>query len=343
MATQTTHYNLIKPASADRVYVGDLNDNSDTIDGYLFQANERADQMADDYNTSSTYNTDDYVRRENYLYKCKEDGVTGNWDASKWDRVKVMDEINQGGGGSSTLAGLSDVALSSPSNGQLLGYDSTTQKWKNVNGGGGGSSTFAGLSDVSLSNVANGDVPRFNSTTQKWENDDSVTELALDVADLQASVLTIKGDVQDIELDIADLSASIVTVKGDLASLDADHLPYSSTKSTKNAIDELKTKKSNFATVPSSVSNDLVITLVRVGNTVIGNIVDGTATCNALATIATFPNGFRPTSGYEFRDIYSNKRLRISSDNNNLVCTEALSATIIRGTFVFLTLDDLPE
>ena len=239
MATQTTHYNLIKPASADRVYVGDLNDNSDTIDGYLFQANERADQIADDYNTSSTYNTDDYVRRENYLYKCKEDGVTGNWDVSKWDRVKVMDEINQGGGGSSTLAGLSDVALSSPSNGQLLGYDSTTQKWKNVNGGGGGSSTFAGLSDVSLSNVANGDVPRFNSTTQKWENDDSVTELALDVANLQSYVLTIKGDVQDIELDIADLSASIVTVKGDLASLDAAHLPYSSSKSTKEAIDEV--------------------------------------------------------------------------------------------------------
>ena len=119
MATQTTHYNLIKPASADRVAVGDINDNSDIIDGYLFQANERADQIADDYNTSSTYNTDDYVRRENYLYKCKEDGVTGNWDVSKWDRVKVMDEINQGGGGSSTLAGLSDVALSSPSNGQL--------------------------------------------------------------------------------------------------------------------------------------------------------------------------------------------------------------------------------
>ena len=59
MATQTTHYNLIKPASADRVAVGDINDNSDIIDGNLFQANERADQMADDYNTSSTYNTDD--------------------------------------------------------------------------------------------------------------------------------------------------------------------------------------------------------------------------------------------------------------------------------------------
>lgn len=41
------------------------------------------------------------------------------------------------GGGASTLAGLSDVNLSSPTNGQLLGYNSVSQKWENVNGGGG--------------------------------------------------------------------------------------------------------------------------------------------------------------------------------------------------------------
>lgn len=93
MATQTTHYHLIKPASADRVAVGDLNDNADTIDGYLYQANERADQIADDYNTSSTYNIGDYCRRENYIYKCNSDSVTGNWDSTKWDRVKVMESV----------------------------------------------------------------------------------------------------------------------------------------------------------------------------------------------------------------------------------------------------------
>lgn len=93
MATQTTHYNLIKPSSADRVAVGDLNDNADTIDGYLYQANERANQIADDYNTSSTYNIGDYCRRENYIYKCNSNSVTGNWDSTKWDRVKVMDAV----------------------------------------------------------------------------------------------------------------------------------------------------------------------------------------------------------------------------------------------------------
>lgn len=93
MATQTTHYSLIKPSSADRVAVGDLNDNADTIDGYLYIANERADQIADDYNTSSTYNIGDYCRRENYIYKCNSNSVTGNWDSTKWDRVKVMESI----------------------------------------------------------------------------------------------------------------------------------------------------------------------------------------------------------------------------------------------------------
>lgn len=191
MAGHTTHYNLIKPTSAERVAVGDINDNSDIIDGNLFTANERADQMADDYNASETYNTGDYVRRENYLYKCNTDNTTGTWDDTKWDRVKVMDEITQGGGGgSSTLAGLDDVNISSPTDGQALVYDNATQKW--VNGaGGGGSSTFAGLNDVNVQGVQNGDIARYNSTTQKWTDSSDLTDLELTVSQLQASVLAI--------------------------------------------------------------------------------------------------------------------------------------------------------
>ena len=46
------------------------------------------------------------------------------------------------GGGASALAGLSDVNIASPTNGQLLGYNSTSQMWENVNGGGGGGHTI---------------------------------------------------------------------------------------------------------------------------------------------------------------------------------------------------------
>lgn len=294
MATQTTHYNLIKPSSADRVAVGDLNDNADTIDGYLYKANERADQMADDYNASETYNTGDYVRRENYLYKCNTDNTTGTWDDTKWDRVKVMDEITQGGGGgSSTLAGLDDVSLATPTDGQLLGYNGTSHKWENVNGGGGGSSTFAGLNDVNVTGVQNGDIARYNSTTGKWTDSSDLSDLELTVAQLQASVLGItdgheildsngtamaqedglqfaSGCVEDdaiggktvyIEMiRISQANYDTLKANGQLkpgakyfiydaqpVAVNASNLPYSSTQSTKQKIDEVATQ-SNIKT-----------------------------------------------------------------------------------------------
>ncbi len=95
MATQTTHFHLIKPTSAERVAVGDINDNSDIIDGIMFANKEKADQIADDYNASETYNIGDYCRRENYIYKCNSNSVTGTWDVTKWDRVKVMESVDE--------------------------------------------------------------------------------------------------------------------------------------------------------------------------------------------------------------------------------------------------------
>lgn len=191
MATQTTHFDMIKQQSPERVSVGLLNDNFDIIDGVMFANQEKSEQLADDYNASETYNTGDYVRRENYLYKCNTDNTTGTWDDTKWDRVKVMDEITQGGGGgSSTLAGLNDVNISSPTDGQALVYDNATQKW--VNGaGGGGSSTFAGLNDVNVTGVQNGDIARYNSATGKWTDSSDLSDLELTVAQLQTSVLGI--------------------------------------------------------------------------------------------------------------------------------------------------------
>lgn len=46
-----------------------------------------------------------------------------------------------GGGGSSTLSGLTDVNISSPSNGQVLKYNSTSSKWVNAAESGGSSYT----------------------------------------------------------------------------------------------------------------------------------------------------------------------------------------------------------
>ena len=93
-------------------------------------------------------------------------------DATKWYWINDMD----GNAGSyivvGTLAGLTDTNISSPQNGQVLKYNSTSQKWENANesGGGGGVTSFnsrtgavtpqdgdyslAGLSDTDLSGLS---------------------------------------------------------------------------------------------------------------------------------------------------------------------------------------------
>ena len=283
MATQTTHFNLKKPASADRVYVGDLNDNADIIDQIMYANQEKSEQLADEYNAGTTYNVGDYVRRENYIYKCNTASTTGVWDSAKWDRIMITDELG-GGGGSSTLAGLNDVNISSPTDGQALVYDNATQKW--VNGaGGGGSSTFAGLNDVSVAGVANKDIARFNSSTQKWEKSSDLTDLELRVSQISASTLGItnghtilksdgtamaqeddlqfaSGYVEDDSVNgktvyiemirISQANYNTLKANGQLktgakyfiydaqpVAINASNLPYSSTQSTKEAIDDI--------------------------------------------------------------------------------------------------------
>ena len=138
------------------------------------------------------------------------DGYTLNWHnaTGQWQAVAPVTG-GGGGGGSSTLAGDTDVSISSPSNGQVLTYNSGTSKWGNaaipsialsglsdvsvtegagINGytlnwnnaagkweavapvTGGGSSTLASDTDVSISSPSNGQVLTYNSSTSKWNN-----------------------------------------------------------------------------------------------------------------------------------------------------------------------------
>ena len=57
-----------------------------------------------------------------------------------------------GGGGSSSIAGSTDVALSSVQNDQVLAYDNTSSKWQNK--AGGGAPTLANLPAGSTLTVA---------------------------------------------------------------------------------------------------------------------------------------------------------------------------------------------
>ena len=77
------------------------------------------------------------------------------------------------------LANMTDVNISSPTNGQVLKYNSTTHKWENEAGGGGGGGTAA---DVSYDNTSSGltadDVQdAIDETVEDIENKHTVTSL----------------------------------------------------------------------------------------------------------------------------------------------------------------------
>ena len=115
------------------------------------------------------------------------------------DRVVALDSSAV-----SDINDLSDVNISSATNGQVLKYDSQNDEWVNANESGsvvsvtqktstgtniaditidgtttqlfaptsGGSSSLSGLSDVDVSSITDEQVLRYNSQTSKWENSD---------------------------------------------------------------------------------------------------------------------------------------------------------------------------
>lgn len=80
----------------------------------------------------------------------------------------LIDAIEQGGGGggSSTLSGLSDVTITSASNGDVLTYDSTSEKWENA----AAIDDLADLDDVAITSATDGQVLTYDGTSQKWKN-----------------------------------------------------------------------------------------------------------------------------------------------------------------------------
>lgn len=95
------------------------------------------------------------------------------------------------------LANLTDVDLNNLADGQIIAYDSATQKWKNVTGG----NSIAGLSDVSLTNLSANQLLRYNATTQKWENYSlsAATSSNMGLVMLGAG-LTRNGSATDVDL-----------------------------------------------------------------------------------------------------------------------------------------------
>lgn len=77
--TPTTDYQLVNKAYVDSIAGG----GGSSID--------LSDFLAPEYSSSSTYDSGDIVIYDNDLYMCMDDSVTGTWDSTSWQAIKVSD------------------------------------------------------------------------------------------------------------------------------------------------------------------------------------------------------------------------------------------------------------
>ena len=95
-----------------------------------------------------------------YWFYIGGDGSVGNPFAISSSQIS--------GGGATTLDGLTDVTITTPTDGQTLIYDANSSEW--INGNGGGATTLNGLSDVDITSATDGQVLMFDGNANEWVN-----------------------------------------------------------------------------------------------------------------------------------------------------------------------------
>ena len=104
----------------------------------------------------------------------------------------------------SLLDDLADVAITSPTVGQVLKYTGTN--WANgtdAGGVGGGSNLLSALTDIQLGTLANGQVLKYNSATGKWVNGTDATATVTAITGLTDVAITTPTNGQVLKYDTA--------------------------------------------------------------------------------------------------------------------------------------------
>jgi hypothetical protein len=149
MATYTNYYNLEKPSLNEIVDVNVINDNYDTIDEAINNAQSLALNIGTAYNPIIAYQVDDYCIYNNNLYKCVQATSSGDtFNPAKWQICKVTDDL----GGTDVVANPSGSATSTLTK---IEVDGTIY---GISGGGGGSTVIVTPTLQSGTKVADIDV-----------------------------------------------------------------------------------------------------------------------------------------------------------------------------------------
>lgn len=165
MAEYTDNYGLIEPTYAELADIDPLNGNFETIDEIMHASQV---SLADAYDLTATYNTGDVVMYQYFMYKCKEDNVTGTWDATKWERT-TAGANGSGGGGTEVVANPVGTPTADLQTIEIAGtiYD--------IPGGGGSGGNGGGISDeVIFTDTAGTTGTRNITLTKSLNNFDAV-------------------------------------------------------------------------------------------------------------------------------------------------------------------------
>ena len=166
----TTLLALASKIVANTNYTSDLHTNSKTITGAL---NEifNSGNLADTYDTTETYEEDDYCIYQGLLYKCIAE-TTGAFDTDDWVQTTITDELAQGGGGGTTVIANPTGTPTEELNSIQIGNDI----YEIVGGGGGGSASWkditgtlvAGQTEITLSDASIAVDSTFEPFTDKF-------------------------------------------------------------------------------------------------------------------------------------------------------------------------------
>jgi len=97
-------------------------------------------------------------------------GVPTDGEVLTWDTGTEKWIASGATAGAVNLSGLTDTELSATTDGFILTYQASTQQWiaSGATGGGGGATTLTGLTDTELSAVTDGYVLTYDGVTDKW-------------------------------------------------------------------------------------------------------------------------------------------------------------------------------